>query len=503
MSPRGRGAEFHIRSPLLANGVLVTAIAGHLRGYDAATGKILWENLETANTGARSVGSDKVVTLGTGATARQVIVTTYCKVLDPRDGKILAAMPYEEDAGLKPGALSGGTSMLSFSEPDGAAVVFKSVAWDNFNGPIIAYRLRATGNTVTVEKAFRVEGGTFPLQGVATTDRHLLIGGRIGIVDGYTGEVVAPVPHGLGTHSMIVAGTTFIAHEGQTDSNSWNLRRPDGKMVCLFTTVDVSDPRQPQPLSLRNVLGSEANPAFPPAQRFLPELWQNPRFVNSCGGRISHLINLDTGMTAAGERLYIRTTGGLVCVGPAVKGTPKDDPKVVAAIHAGQDVAKYLDSDSAQYRYEAVKRLNEVGGGDQKVLEAIARTDPYEEIRAAALRALGLKGEQAGARVLREVLAVALDVRNWQRFEGDALMTLRELGREAEPVLLAMLQGEDQTDRTRAAAIIAGCSWPVGGNVLRDALIPLLPLLKALNSTNVGIVNAIADIERKVEAQKK
>jgi HEAT repeat protein len=145
-----------------------------------------------------------------------------------------------------------------------------------------------------------------------------------------------------------------------------------------------------------------------------------------------------------------------------------------------------------------VKRLNEVGGGDQKVLEAIARTDPYEEIRAAALRALGLKGEQAGARVLREVLAVALDVRNWQRFEGDALMTLRELGREAEPVLLAMLQGEDQTDRTRAAAIIAGCSWPVGGNVLRDALIPLLPLLKALNSTNVGIVNAIADIERKV-----
>jgi hypothetical protein len=116
------------------------------------------------------------------------------------------------------------------------------------------------------------------------------------------------------------------------------------------------------------------------------------RYGNLITAYFGHYFN---GPSAAGERLFIQSQSFLYCIGPAVKGTPTDDPTVVAAIRAESDASKLsarLSNPSAQYRFEAAKRLASLKASLVKEaserLASLTLDDPYEEIRGQAVLAM-------------------------------------------------------------------------------------------------------------------
>ncbi|MEI7833526.1 MAG: PQQ-binding-like beta-propeller repeat protein [bacterium] len=97
----------------------------------------------------------------------------------------------------------------------------------------------------------------------------------------------------------------------------------------------------------------------------------------------------------SGDRLYLRSTDELICVGYTVRGLPGDDTKVVEAIRTETDVTKlspYVTDASAQYRYEAIRRLGALKATLTDELRESLRNavvkDLYEEVRSAALLTL-------------------------------------------------------------------------------------------------------------------
>jgi hypothetical protein len=180
---------------------------------------------------------------------------------------------------------------------------------------------------------------------------------------------------------------------------------------------------------------------------------------------------------AVGERLYVRSFDYLWCIGPSVKGTPRDDPKVVTAIRAAtraDELVSWLANASAQYRYEAVKRVAAAAVRTADVMDrvrALAAADPYAEIRAEALLALGLEARAPGWVELRRQL-VAKAERTGHLKDQDTLLTLRALGAAAESALIAMLADDDAPTK-RVAAHVTGGLAPCG-DALRDALIAVL-----------------------------
>ena len=464
-----RGIEHSVRSPLLADGVLVTAMDETvLRGWDAATGKLRWE---APNPGARLfIGADQAVRLGRGHEALHMVVSNTGRVIRVRDGKELGQLPYLKDVGKE--KILGGPSIVSVAQDDGSVVVLKGAE----GLPLKAYRNIPDGDGLRFERPYDLGPTRTPYhQGFVATDRFALMQGRAFTVA--DGRALPDLGRRFGYYAFLVAGDYALGHGAGGLSNAWHRRRPDEKILGRFTVADVGNPASPRLLADRNVLGGTMTPRFPPAERFLPELWANPAYVNSCGGRISHFIHTDTAVTALGDRLFIRSTGHLYCVGPAVKGTPKDDPKVVADIRAATsaaEIAKYLDSKSAQYRYEAVKNCSDGKTAlPEAALKRLAVADPYEEIRAAAIRALGMQVGRPGHTLLRKQIAEAVDPKwgRWQDKSGLHL-TLRALGAHAEPVLVAMCRADDEAERIAAAAAIATVG--PGGEALRDALLASL-----------------------------
>ena len=173
----------------------------------------------------------------------------------------------------------------------------------------------------------------------------------------------------------------------------------------------------PRVLSDRNLLGGAEAPSdlfFDTYLAGFDKMRQiNPkkhcgRYGNIITAYFGHCMN---GPVASGERIFIQSQCYLYCIGPAVKGTPTDDPTVVAAIRAAKslgEVTRFLESDSAQYRYEAVRRIADLRlpisdlekkdsasqsaiGNRQSaisILKSLATEDAYEEIRAEAVLAL-------------------------------------------------------------------------------------------------------------------
>jgi hypothetical protein len=190
--------------------------------------------------------------------------------------------------------------------------------------------------------------------------------------------------------------------------------RRDGAALLTWSVFDgTAKPHDAiRLISNRNLLGGAEVPAdlwankhlsgFDMLRLLAPRVFCG-RYGNYVTAYFGHQMN---GPVASGDRIFIQSQSFLYCIGPAVKGTPNDDPQVVAAIRAAKsadDIAKCLESDSAQYRYEAVRRLSvnsEQLSVEEKgklftdhrslitLLHRLALEDPYEEIRAEALLAL-------------------------------------------------------------------------------------------------------------------
>jgi hypothetical protein len=185
------------------------------------------------------------------------------------------------------------------------------------------------------------------------------------------------------------------------------------------------------------------------------------------------------------DRFYVRANDFLYCFAPAINGTLQDDPKVVASLRlatAPAEVAKHLTHDSAQYRFEAVKKIRsqESGVRSQEVgekLKALAKADPHVEIRAEALLALGLGTGAPGAQLLQALLVEAA-AKPWQHRQQidsplrELGLVMRFLGEPAAPAIAQMLAAADPKAQQTAAALVLYGDVP-RTDALRDGLIPL------------------------------
>jgi hypothetical protein len=225
------------------------------------------------------------------------------------------------------------------------------------------------------------------------------------------------------------------------------------------------------------------------------------------------------------------------CLGPEVIPQSTDDAQVVAAIRAatGVDgVAKYLESDRALYRYEALKKVSafakatadksgvsvQVSGSrdpqggtaatpsavgvehgppmaleTRGIIENLAKTDPYEQIRAEAYRALGMAVGQPGAVLLQEQLLTSQGGHGGPAVALRDLQTIHHLGAETvDPVLVAMAGNPDGKTKVRAAEIVGlGRSRSLA---LRDALLPLAAdrsSEQASRSYGIAVTQALSD----------
>jgi hypothetical protein len=422
---------------------------------------------------------------------RQIENAPGQRVIRIRDGKVLGALPsffaqcgctmtWHPLAGT-PHATewNGGGILVCQPQADGcgfpwafrlwlsdAETVKSTVWWDDRDSPMHK------------TQAFPVGFGHYRVQG----DR------RSGITDVLAKRKVAdlPVTRNEFANGGTRAGDLLIGQSCAPGAAQLRGRlREDAKALEIFEVADVSDPLHPRLLSNRNVLGNAAPPVDHVIATYLAP-WDMPlHFTGTYHGSPSHFGTDMGGIVARGERLYIQSSSFVYCIGPAVKGTPEDDPEVVAAIREAKradDVEKYLASDSAQYRFEAVEAVARLWGASglkarpAEHLRRLAAEDPYEEIRAEALRLLGLQAGQAGAAILRQSILDGVEVAH-NRFlmsnpSNDAVMTLRVLGSDADAALAAMLAEEDAAVRLKAAAAVE-VRGP-GGPALRDALLARL-----------------------------
>jgi len=147
-------------------------------------------------------------------------------------------------------------------------------------------------------------------------------------------------------------------------------------------------------ISKANVL-IHHTPRMPAMEKYAPELYKIlPSFSGNLIGAPGYFTYTDTETTVQGDRLYVRSTSNLYCIGPAVKGTPQDDLKIADKIRTltkVEDLLPYLDKPSAMERYEATLVLGKLGVDAAPAtakLTTLVKEDIYEEIRAAAVIAL-------------------------------------------------------------------------------------------------------------------
>lgn len=195
----------------------------------------------------------------------------------------------------------------------------------------------------------------------------------------------------------------------------------DGQTKRIFLIPPLAEPvepLQPQdgncvPFSPLSLVMTE--PADAPVRKWAEQAvkegvisWLNPPPVDPCW------LNVSYGAPPffQGDRFYHRSRAYLYCVGPATKGAPGDDPATVAAIRAATDVAalaQHLDSPSAQYRYEALRKISdfrsEISESVVSRLKTLADADSYEENRAFAIRLLNGTGGTAGFDAIRPRVA--------------------------------------------------------------------------------------------------
>ena len=253
-----------------------------------------------------------------------------------------------------------------------------------------------------------------------------------------------------------VAGTTLIGINNHT--GDFRNQRDDGKAVATVTMVDISDPTKPKVLSDRNVLAYADPPVDLLVSEYLSE-FDPLLFAYGYGGTAGYVSHM-AGPVPVGNKLLIQTTAFLYCIGPAIEGAAGDNPATVQAIRAAKpaELATYLNSPSALYRHTAVTAMIIAGiGGTKDVLTKLAKKDPYEQIRAAAIRALNAAEPDAapGTQALLPLMTAAwIGGGHDGRAERRALQyTLDALGRERGTALLVAAFTKTQDEPTRQSLV--------------------------------------------------
>jgi hypothetical protein len=441
---------------------------GELQAIDKRTGAVRWTNSAGGWPSGYPSSTLLLPDLDDGKGGRlPVVFSVMGRILRQSDGKVLCD-------GL-------GKCGEHYTLRRGNLLILQAFMGNTATRPA-AVRLRVVSPDQVV--AEMVEAG-LPVHlarcPTATTDTFLMADGAAGI----DLATFRPVPYGasldLGEcRAPSIVGRLHISHAPNVFDNKFRPRR-DG--MCLQTFIVTELPRYPGAptveLSRAGLLGGAEAPAdlffdkhlagFDKMRQINPKKWCG-RYGAHLGAFFGHRTG---GVVPSGERIFIQSQCFLYCIGPAVKGTPRDDPKVVAGIRAESDPAKLaarLDETSACYRYEAVKRLGALKAAlPTAVSERLAKLltgDPYEEIRLAALLTLDACDPQgeAGwkAMVAQEsVPCYGADI-NWgkpghreqQERRKRLPLTFRPLGADG-PALLARRWPAASTDPAQRRALLA------------------------------------------------
>ena len=346
----------HFPSPVLADGILlVNQDCAKLVGLDAKTGKTVWVTPGASTPGNYSVGTPKVLTLANGDEKLRVLVTESCKIVRISDGKIVGTH-WE-------GRNDGGPSITNVGD-----IIIKGSCGDGHSAGLAFFRLTLKDkDTVEAVKVKQLNGGT-------STYSAVVLGEDL------------QVHYPSGQDSVILAGKYFVRGIGRKHYGDYRLAQllPDGNERAL---------------EARNALLIHW-PRLPLTEKYAPEIYPLGRQWgqgHSDGpSAIAPVLFqwTDTETTAQGDRLYIRSNSHIYCIGPAVKGTPQDDPNVAAKIRSltkVEELLPYLDKPSALERHEAALALGKLGVGAAPAtakLTTLVKEDFYEEIRAAAVIAL-------------------------------------------------------------------------------------------------------------------
>jgi len=504
----------HFPSPLIVGDLVVIRkkVDSSLAAYRAKTGEQVWEcggfSLEGHGTLSTPVhlraqdGNGKnldaiywntqLVKVADGSVLAKNLIDPFVKkvenVLVGRDGNWSTG-----------GGMNQTTSRWRLSMAGNVPKAQHDFAFDGFNGPYDASKPPKTPDAA---------GTTM----ILLTDAPVLFSGG-SAWDWNTGRVLGQSGKRMYNTTQTVIGRTMLSlPNAGSPSISCGRRRADFSAADVFKTADLSDHRHPRPRSLWNLIGGPELPSDLLFETWLPGtdmlgLWLTHTGQKqwSGGGAFTGLPSWLTGgqcgSLAQGEKTFIQTYKYLICVGPSIKGTATDDPKIVAAIRAETDPAKlegYLKHASAQYRFESIQKLK----SSSEILKKLAVQDPYEEIRAAAIEGLERAAPGSGKAILMEQISTFANTKYpWASaaLSKDTFalaQTCRCLGSTADSVLaeaidkitdttprgqlLTMIESSDTCGPLveKACITLAGASKPKADTLDNNALIALCILAR-------------------------
>jgi hypothetical protein len=431
-------------------------------GIDKRTGAVRWFSPSPAKPAGNYPACTPVlidVPDGDGK-VRPVLVNWEGDIIEQATGKRLGSLP-EECLIHEAYPLVIGDRILS---PHG-------ISGQRF--PTLELRLRGDGRGAIAASTNSIIPFSSYRSGWARNDQLIMPQGY----DLRTGFSAGRVPGGSEHQGPSIIGTLFVDVLNRAEGSGCDYKfrpRRDGVTLgtCVVAEAEARPYDAPLLLSERSILGGAEAPAdlfFDKHLAGFDKMRQiNPkkhcgRYGNIISAFFGHALN---GPVASGERIFIKSQCFLYCIGPTVKGTPKDAPAVVAAIRSGKDVEKHLTSDSAQYRYEAVKQAK----GPAEVLRRLVAQDLYEEIRMAAVAALDAADPagQAGWLALVEAElkpAYAADIpwgkpghREQQERRQTLPLLFRCLGQQDGAALIARRWPQAAKDPAQRRALVAICT---------------------------------------------
>jgi hypothetical protein len=448
-----------------------------LIAYDTATGKKVWERGGFQGGGHGILVTPLQVTVNKPGGRTQNLISWCEQVLDAADGSVLAAdlkdpngKKYNETQGQvgRDGHWTlGGAERTSVrygvAWQDGKATPLHDFIWDGWQGPYAS--APKNPDMAALTPLLLADAPVLFANGTAwdwNTGR--ILGKFARRNDGGQGG-----PRSIGDvdTALTLIGRTILGWTAGEGGSTTGRIRKDRLAAGAFKTADISDPRNPRMGSAWNLIGGAEPPSDVVFSTWLSgvdmfDFWLMHTGHNGWigGGAFTGLPTWlgggQCGSLAHGERTFIQTYKYLYCVGPAVKGTATDDPKVVAAIRAGQEVEKHLTSNSAQYRLEAVQQMKTASDAVRR----LAVADPYEEIRAAAIQVLEKAQAGAGKTLVKErALAFAQTPYKWMAIDGlmDSFalaQTCKRLGELADAPLAEAIAGIEPKYRVRLLVMI-------------------------------------------------
>jgi len=494
----------HWASPIVVGDRVLVRRANPLSlcAFRLATGEKLWERSGFTSGGHGSLDTPKHLRATRPGGGVLDLIIWQNHAVDAADGSLVAEN-LKDPFGKSLGA-NGSITMLA---RDGAIAMGSSeksatARWKlNFQDgkPALAHEFAFDARQGPTQKDG--EGCLGGLNAALLADVPVIVAGGA-TWDWNSGRMLDQLPNrndggfrgSMGSPATVI-GRTMLGWSGDNAQPgvTCGRNRKDRSTANILKMTDLSDPRHLRPMSKWNLIGGAEPPSDIIFSTWLPgvdmfDFWlmhtghQGWTGGGAFTGLPGWLGGAHCGSLAQGERTFIQTYKHLICVGPAVKGTANDDPKVVAAIRTETDAAKLeaqLASPSAQYRVEALQRVKTAS----EIVKKLAVQDPYEEIRAAAIQAMERAQAGSGQTLLKEqVVAFFTQKHKWmdkqELMDSFALaQTCRKLGSLADaPLAEAIAPVTEIGARIRLLVMIDGAG--VCGPQIEKACLQLLTAAK-------------------------